>query len=129
MALLSFEEATRMAKGSSVEIYIITIQLNAPDFTVYQLDYQGWSDPNDEEFLYIKYSGNLLEPTIEAAVLPETLVQHEIKDQLFFSPTFPVCTNVLKDYLAATGLCSKAEEEELAEKLKQKIDHISGIGD
>lgn len=127
MSLLNFEEAAAMAKRSSVEIYIITIQCELPQFTIYQLDYQGWSDPKDEVFLYTKFYGNLSEQSIEAETLPESKIKHHLENQLFFSPTFPVCVEVLKEYLLATNTCKKGEEDELAEKLKHKIDQISGI--
>ena len=127
MALLNFEQATTMAKQSSVEIYIITLQCDLPRFTIYQFDYQGWSDPSDEEFLYVKFHGQLTEQGIEAEIVPESKIKHHLESQLFFSPTFPVCSEVIKEYLLATSACKKGEEDNLAEKLKQKIDQISGI--
>ncbi|PCJ20840.1 MAG: hypothetical protein COB04_04005 [Gammaproteobacteria bacterium] len=127
MALLSFDQATTLAKQSAVEIYLISIHLDHPQFSIYQLDFQGWSDPKDEEFLYVEYSGSVQDDEIKAEVLPETKIKINIQEQLFFSPTYPVDLDVLKEYLSTAVNVPKDQEDPLAAKFKQVIDRISGL--
>lgn len=132
MTILNFDQAIAQLKQSSIEFFLIAIQIDWPSFTILQLDYQGWHDVEDDEVLYVKYSGLIEDAIINVEVLKEQALNPSLHNYLFCSPTAPANNQYIAAYLeqifAIPGQQRPQQDIDcLAKQISAKIDHINGL--